>query len=584
MPNKKTGKRNAHTPPIAALPNSEAIGGLEAIQLRGVRVHNLKNVDVDVPRGKLVAVCGVSGSGKTSLALDTLYAEGQRRYIESFSPYTRQFLQRLDKPDYDSINHLPPALAVTRTGAPRGNRSTVGTASETLDYLRILFSKIAELHCIQCGQQVTSQDPQAVSKLVADLPPVKIMIAFETHWEDAVDRASVLSDLQAMGFVRLVASGRTLSIGTTVREELSEALPVDGRVLVIVDRIKGGDRSQRITESLESAFQHGAGEAILLVENNAVAGELIQQNQLAATEAVIDSERWLEARFSKQLRCPVCRIEYPAPEARLFSFNSPLGACPTCEGFGDKIDLDMELIVPDATKTIRGGAIAPWTSPSYSPYLDEFLDIADELEVPVDVPFSKLTKKQIDRVVHGDAKVGYEGLDGFFAYLERKKYKMHVRVFLSRWRSYNPCPTCHGQRLNAQSLAYSVASQNFAQLCELQIDQLAQLLDSLSFDQRQQQIASNVLSQTQLRLNCLQQVGLGYLALSRTLRTLSGGEAQRTALTTALGSSLVNMLYVLDEPSVGLHPQDVERLSVAINSSGGSRQHRGNRRARGDVA
>ncbi len=566
MPIKKTRKLKSELPPIVSPDLSEAIAEQEAIQLRGVRVHNLKNIDVDVPRGKLVAVCGVSGSGKTSLALDTLYAEGQRRYIESFSPYTRQFLQRLDKPDYDSISHLPPALAVTRTGAPRGNRSTVGTASETLDYLRILFSKIATLHCIQCGQLVVSQDPQAVAKLVASLPPVKIMIGFETQWEDAVDRASVLADLQAMGFVRLVAAGKTLSMGTTVREELGESLPINGRVLVIADRIKGGDTSQRLTESLESAFQHGAGEAVLLIERNAVVAELVSGLNIATTDHVVDSETWMEARFSKQLRCSVCRIDYPSPEARLFSFNSPLGACPTCEGFGDTIDLDMALIVPDDTKTIRGGAIAPWNSPSYNPYLDEFLDVADDLAVPVDVPFSKLTKKQVERVVHGDPKVGNEGLDGFFAYLERKKYKMHVRVFLSRWRSYNPCPACQGQRLSPQSLAYTIANQNFAQLCELQVDQLAELISTLPLDARQQSIAANVLGQTMLRLTCLQQVGLGYLALARTLRTLSGGEAQRTALTTALGSSLVNMLYVLDEPSVGLHPHDVDRLSGAILS------------------
>lgn len=564
MPVKKTRKPVVTPSPIAPPEQNRSIGDVEPIQLRGVRVHNLKNIDVDIPRGKLVAICGVSGSGKTSLALDTLYAEGQRRYIESFSPYTRQFLQRLDKPDYDSINHLPPALAVTRTGAPRGNRSTVGTASETLDYLRILFSKIATLNCIQCGQLVTSQDPQAVAKLVASLPPIRIMIAFETHWEDAVDRASVLADLQAMGFVRLVASGKTLSVGTTVREELADSLPTNGRALVIADRIKGGDNSLRLTESLESAFQHGAGEAILLIEDNDVVQSHITNTNIAAASLMIDGDSWLEARFSKQLRCPVCRIDYPSPEARLFSFNSPLGACPTCEGFGDTVDLDMQLIVPDDSKSIRGGAIAPWNSPSYNPYLDEFLDVAEDLGVPVDVPFRKLTQKQVERVLHGDAKVGYEGLDGFFAYLERKKYKMHVRVFLSRWRSYNQCPTCQGRRLNPQALAYTVTGNNFSQLCELQVDQLAELLAAVELDDRRSQIASNVLSQTQLRLSCLQQVGLGYLALARTLRTLSGGEAQRTALTTALGSSLVHMLYVLDEPSVGLHPHDVERLSGAI--------------------
>ncbi len=559
---KANSKSPAAKPPQLAAPNVD----VEPIQLRGVRVHNLKNVNVDIPRGCLVAVCGVSGSGKTSLALDTLYAEGQRRYIESFSPYTRQFLQRLDKPDYDSINHLPPALAVTRTSAPRGNRSTVGTASETLDYLRVLFAKIASLHCIQCGQPVASQDPQAVAKLVADLPPAKVMLAFETRWDDVIDRASVLADLQAMGFVRLVAGGKTLSIGTTVREELADSLPAKGSVLVIVDRIRGGDQSQRLTESLESAFQHGAGEAILLVEQSESAIVQVAKLQLATTMVEIDGESWASASFSKQLRCPICRIDYPSPEARLFNFNSPLGACPTCEGFGDTVDLDMQLIVPDDNKSIRGGAIAPWNSPSYNPYLDELLDVAEDLGVPVDVPFRKLNKKQVDRVVHGDKKIGYEGLDGFFAYLERKKYKMHVRVFLSRWRSYNQCPTCQGRRLNPLALAYSVSGQNFAQLCELQVDQLAELISDAKLDNRQERIAANVLAQTQLRLSCLQQVGLGYLALSRTLRTLSGGEAQRTALTNALGSSLVHMLYVLDEPSVGLHPHDVERLSGAITS------------------
>ena len=565
MPAKKSRKPKSELQPIVPPELNRTRGELAPIQLRGVRVHNLKNIDVDIPRGKLVAICGVSGSGKTSLALDTLYAEGQRRYIESFSPYTRQFLQRLDKPDYDSINHLPPALAVTRTGTARGNRSTVGTASETLDYLRLLFSKVATLHCIQCGQLVTSQDPQAVARLVTELPPVKVIIGFETHWEDAVDRASVLADLQAMGFVRLVASGQTLNIGSTAREELGASLPVNGRVLVIADRIKGGDTSQRLAESLESAFQHGAGEAILLIESNDAVTNVDSAN-IATARQTVDGQSWLEARFSKQLRCPVCRIDYPSPESRLFNFNSPLGACPTCEGFGDTVDLDRQLIVPDDRKSLRAGAIAPWNSPSYQPYLDELLDIADALAVPVDVPFHRLTEKQDGRVLEGDATVGYQGLAGFFAYLERKKYKMHVRVFLSRWRSYSQCATCHGRRLNPHALAYSVSGQNFAQLCELQVDQLAEMLAALSLGERQLQIAANVLSQTLLRLNCLQQVGLGYLALARTLRTLSGGEAQRTALTTALGSSLVHMLYVLDEPSVGLHPQDVERLASAITS------------------
>ena len=215
------------------------IGDLAPIQLRGVRVHNLKNIDVDIPRGKLVAICGVSGSGKTSLALDTLYAEGQRRYIESFSAYTRQFLERLDKPDYDSINQLPPALAVTRRGNPRGNRSTVGTASETLDYLRTFFAKVAELYCPQCGLHIQSHDPQSVARVVAELPSLKVMLCYETHWDDALDRATVLADLQAFGFVRLIAGGKTLNLGSMPRDEMAAALPLNGRILGVVDRVIG---------------------------------------------------------------------------------------------------------------------------------------------------------------------------------------------------------------------------------------------------------------------------------------------------------------------------------------------------------
>lgn len=514
------------------------------IQLRGVRVHNLKNVDVDIPRGKLIAICGVSGSGKTSLAIDTLYAEGQRRYIESFSAYTRQFLERLDKPDYDRIDGLPPALAVTRSGAPRGNRSTVGTASESLDYLRLLFAKISAPICYGCGQAVLRTTPQSAARLVEQLPPgEKMMIGFEASWDDVSDRAMVLAELQAEGFVRLLIEKQVLNLGQDTRQQLVDALPTAGSVWVIVDRIKGGDAAERSTESLELAFTHGLGEIALLQE--------------------VDGA-WAPLRLSQQLRCMTCGIDYPDPEPRLFSFNSPLGACPTCEGFGDTIDLDMDLIVPDKHKTLREGALAPWTTPAHSHNLDELTDVADELSLPLDTPFHKLTKKQIKLLIDGDAKRGFGGLKGFFAGLERKKYKMHVRVFLSRWRSYNTCPACNAARLNPEALAFRVAGRNFAELCDIEVQELLNFLSQVELQGEATTIAAEPLEQVQARLSYLCEVGLGYLALSRTLRTLSGGEAQRTALTAALGSSLVNMLYVLDEPSVGLHPHDVQQLSAAI--------------------
>ncbi len=550
-----------------------------SIQLRGVRVHNLKNVDVDIPRGALVAVCGVSGSGKTSLALDTLYAEGQRRYIESFSAYTRQFLQRLDKPDYDSIDGLPPALAVSRGAAARGNRSTVGTASETLDYLRLLYSKIAQLYCYGCGQRVVSHSPQSVAGLIEGWPTsVKIMVAFKAHWEEVAERASVLADLQSQGFVRLLAQGELLNLGQSPREQLAEQLPRQGSVLVIVDRLRGGDALARTTESIEAAFAAGADEIQLLLdssdplalESDPLESGLSASSVAAGTAAsagaslVIDLETWYSHRFSRQLRCLSCEIDFPTPQPRLFSFNSPLGACPKCEGFGDTIDMDMDLIVPDGRKSIREGAIAPWTTPAYSYHLDDLLQVADELRIPVDIPFSQLTAEQVEGLRAGNASLGFHGLVGFFNLLERKKYKMHVRVFLSRWRSYNRCSACNRARLNPLALSFRIGGSNLAELCELQVDQLVEVLSRLELNERDQAIASIPQQQALSRLNYLQAVGLGYLTLGRTLRTLSGGEAQRTALTAALGSSLVNMLYVLDEPSVGLHPHDVEQLAGAI--------------------
>jgi excinuclease ABC subunit A len=527
--------------------------GSEPIELRGVRVHNLKNVSVDIPRGQLVAICGVSGSGKTSLALDTLYAEGQRRYIESFSAYTRQFLARLDKPDCDSINHLPPALAVTRAGTYRGNRTTVGTASEVLEYLRVLFAKVAELRCSNCNQPIASQSPQTVTKAVEQLPKCKVMICFEVEWQDTIDRAMALADLQAAGFVRFIAGNQMIHIPSVTRDDLATLFPEAGKVLVVVDRVKGGVNQDgtRLTESLENAMKQGNGEVVLLVEE--VGGPF-----------AVDGADWKITKFSQQLRCSACDIEYLPATAQLFNFNSPLGACPTCEGFGDTVDFDLNQIVPDRSKSIRDGAIAPWNSPSYQNFLDELLGVARRLKVPIDVPFDQLTTDQIQRVMEGDAGLGYSGIQGFFAWLERKKYKMHVRVFLSRWRSYNRCRTCDGQRLNPRALAYRMADKNFSEICALEIDALIDLLQSLELTASHREISKTVHEQTLHRLNCLKKVGLGYLALNRPLRTLSGGEAQRTLLTTALGSSLVNMLYVLDEPTVGLHPHDVEQLSRAI--------------------
>ncbi|MCA9126354.1 MAG: excinuclease ABC subunit UvrA [Planctomycetales bacterium] len=537
----------------------------DVIRVRGARVHNLRNVDLDIPRNRLIAVCGVSGSGKTSLAMDTLYAEGQRRYIESFSAYTRQFLQRLDKPDFDEIQGLPPAMAVRRMQAHRSNRSTVGTVSESIDYLRLFFAKCARLSCYQCKAEITQQSPQTVSKLIGGLPKsAKLMVAFETGWLDIAERAERLAELQSSGLLRLICGDQEVQLGSTERDQLASSLPTAGRVWVVIDRLHGGDTSPRVSESLELAFDRGFGQASLFINSAESDSSAIDLNATTGKPRTIGSQDWQQLDLSSRLICTNCCIEYPAAEPRLFSFNSPLGACPVCEGFGDAMMLDMDAIVPDPSLSIRQGAIAPWNGPAYRPYLDELLEMADAIGIPVDMPFSRLAKKWIKILLEGHQKTGFVGINGFFQYLERKKYKLHVRVFLSRWRRYEACSSCGGTRLNEVAKSYNLQGHDFTELCSWEISHLADFLRSLTFEENEQSVAAGPLSSVADRLNYLNGVGLGYLSLDRTIRTLSGGEAQRTLLTSALGSSLVNMLYVLDEPSVGLHPHDVAGLAKAI--------------------
>jgi excinuclease ABC subunit A len=528
------------------------------IRLRGVRVHNLKDIDLDLPRGKLVTFCGVSGSGKTSLALDTLYAEGQRRYIESFSAYTRQFLQRLDKPDCESIEGIPPAVAVTRGAGARSGRSIVATATELADYLRLLFAKLATLHCPTCQQRVVVDTPQSASDRIVEAfasgPLRRVMVGFPISWRDPVDLAAQLAQRQQEGFVRWIVGEKTFHLADD-RRALADAITHAQSAIAIVDRLQTSARATRFAESIGTAFDQGDGVAFLLIE---------ESEAIAGTGAVIDGGWWQRDQISAHRRCLGCGTAYPPPEPRLFSFNSPVGACPTCEGFGDVVDFSWDLVVPDPTKTIRQGAIAPWNTPAYRHEYEELLALADDYDVPLDVPFSQLNDAARQRIYDGVEERSFGGLKGFFAWLERKKYKMHIRVFLSRWRSYRRCDTCGGKRLRTESLAYRVAGLDLAQWLSLEVDQAAEKLGQLALDARGEQIGEEIIGSINARLRYLHDVGLGYLQLDRTLRTLSGGEAQRVALTGALGSSLVNMLYVLDEPTSGLHPDDVDRLIHSI--------------------
>ncbi|MEX2121439.1 MAG: excinuclease ABC subunit UvrA [Pirellulales bacterium] len=538
-----------------------------SISLRGVEVHNLRSIDLDLPHRRLIVLCGVSGSGKSSLAFDTLYAEGQRRYIETFSAYTRQFLERLEKPAAERIDGIAPAIAVARKNSNRSSRSTVGTATEINDYLRLLFAKIGTIVCFQCGREVRRETPQSVAAWLGQVAAgTRLLIAFAADSLVPETFAQRSAALTQQGFVRIVQSGRLLALDqpdTLDRcDEPAAGAPDNGTAYVVVDRLTGGAAQRRLHDSLETAFNQGNGVCHVFVEDH---GQAAAPAELSPAETVsIDGRAWRRIAFSARLACDQCRREYPEPQPRLYSFNSPLGACLECEGFGNVIDIDMDLIVPDPQKSLREGAVAPWNSPAYAHELKELLDLADDVGLRVNVPFRELEPRERRIVQEGVPERKFGGLKGFFAWLERRKYKMHIRVFLSRWRSYRPCPSCGGARLRPEALATQVGSLNIAQIAAMKIDEAARFFRELDLSEWQRQVGRMMIEQVRARLGYLATVGLGYLSLDRTLRTLSGGEAQRVALTSALGSSLVNMLYVLDEPSVGLHPQDTQRLLSAI--------------------
>jgi len=530
------------------------------ISLRGVAVHNLKDVDLDIPHRKLVVLCGLSGSGKTSLALDTLYAEGQRRYIDSFSAYTRQFLERLEKPAAERIDGIPPAIAVTHKNTSRSSRSTVGTATETSDYLRLLFAKIGQVFCHGCGTEVRRFSPQSAAEQLERLADgTRFLVAFAAEANGS--EQNLWPAFQEEGFVRVIVGNRLVNLTDEPWSEVHQAAATNG-VMAVVDRLSAAaTQSNRLRDSLETAFAKGKGSAVVLVD-----GSDEDLPLAGGTARELDGARWQQFVYSASLRCEACGVDYPPQEPRLYSFNSPLGACPKCEGFGNVIDIDMELVVPDPNKSLKDGAIAPWNTPAYAHELEELLALAGDYNLRVDVPYRELSEAERTLIHEGVPERNFGGLRGFFAWLERRKYKMHLRVFLSRWRSYHPCPACGGSRLRPEALATRIGGRNIAEISTMKIQDALAFFRALELPDWQRKIGRVMLDQSQARLKYLVDVGLGYLTLDRTLRTLSGGEAQRVALTSALGSSLVNMLYVLDEPSVGLHPRDVDRLTGAILS------------------
>jgi len=564
----------------------------DSIVIRGARTHNLKSIDVDIPHNALTVVSGVSGSGKSSLAFDTIYAEGQRRYVESLSAYARQFLERIEKPDVDFMDGLAPAIAIKQKNSTRNPRSTVATATEIYDYLRLLYARCGTVTCLHCGGIVCHDTVDEIVTALLTLPtsarayalfPItRAEIKFEplqsattdvpqddkpvkptkkpSSKKSAKSAPSALSfsltdtlkerlaELRRRGYNRLYQNGNIVEFSTP---ESLLSLDFAQPIFVLIDRlVLSPDSRARIVDAIETGYR----------ESGEVQFHMVPREETEAPTRL---------RYSAAFECSTCHRAYREPETRLFSFNNPYGACPRCQGFGNTIDFDPNLIIPDRSRTLVQGAVAPWTTPKYRPFHGEMIRFAKSAAIPTDVPYYDLDPPQQDLLWNGSGP--YPGIRGFFAALERKKYKLHVRVFLSKYRGYALCPDCRGQRLRAEARAVLIAPQNgpAKNICEvsaLTITAAQAFFDNLQLTPSQTEIAGKVLEEVRQRIHFLIQVGLEYLTLDRLSSTLSGGESQRIQLATSLGSRLVGALYVLDEPSIGLHPRDTAKLIRILHS------------------
>ncbi|HZL26752.1 MAG TPA: excinuclease ABC subunit UvrA [Acidobacteriaceae bacterium] len=570
---------------------------IDKITIRGARTHNLKSIDVDIPHNALTVVSGVSGSGKSSLAFDTVYAEGQRRYVESLSAYARQFLERIEKPDVDHMDGLAPAIAIKQKNQTRNPRSTVATATEIYDYMRLLYARCGTVTCLHCGGIVRHDTVDEIvtrvlaqpegTRVYALFPAVRREISLEplqgpapdaeaptpapkkTAAKKAVKKAPIadlsepvkerLTELRRRGYNRLwQASEDSTGPGNIVEFSTPESLlelnfnDPARPIFVLADRLAlNAESRSRIVDAIETGYREACEIVFRAIPRD---GETVTS----------------PLRFSAAFECSTCHRTYREPEPRLFSFNNPYGACPRCQGFGNTIDFDPGLIVPDRTRTLDEGAVDPWTKPKYRPHHGEMRRAAKAAGIPLDVPWFDLTEAQQRFIEEGGS--GWPGIRGFFAELERKKYKLHVRVFLSKYRGYATCPDCRGQRLRAEARAVLLGSdsaggaRNICEVCALTITAAQEFMDALTLSPAQMEIAAKVLEEVRQRISFLHEVGLDYLTLDRLSSTLSGGESQRIQLATSLGSRLVGALYVLDEPSIGLHSRDTAKLVRIMES------------------
>ncbi len=501
------------------------------LRIVGARQNNLKNIDLALPHDRLTVITGVSGSGKSSLAFDTLFAEGQWRYIEGLSTYARLFLERVDRPDVDAIEEIRPAIALEQKNPVRTARSTVGTATELYDALRLLYAKIGRVHCPRCGGEARRDSPErVVDELLHEMAGSRALVCFPIPLKSGVACAELIPRLLQRGFIRVKLGEEIVELDPGL------TLPPDaGELLIVLDRVEiSPERRARLTESVEAAFREGGGQAVVDLLDRGV------------------------RRFGEAFRCHACQLPLERPHPLLFSFNHPLGACPECRGFGNLLRYDEARVVPDPDKSLKDGAVEPWQTRIARRRQRELIRLARRRKIDVTKPWRDLSEAERRWVYDGDEE--FSGIKGFFEHVEEYRYKLHVRVFLSRYRSQVTCPACRGARLKPQALGVTVGGLSIADLTGRTVEELHRLFANPPLSAWEAQVTAELLRQIRAKLSFLLRVGLGYLTLDRQTRTLSGGEAQRISLANQLGSQLVGTLYVLDEPSIGLHARDTGRL------------------------
>ncbi|HTD01123.1 MAG TPA: excinuclease ABC subunit UvrA, partial [Chthoniobacterales bacterium] len=526
-----------------------AVAAATCVEIRGARQNNLKGIDVDLPLGKLTVVTGPSGSGKSSLAFETIYAEGQRRYVETFSPYMRQFLDRMDKPRVDDIRGIPPAIAIEQANPVKSSRSTIGTMTEINDYLKLLWPRVAKAFCPSCGREIRPETAKSIAdEVLRDCADKSVLITFWVAVPAKTEPRTFFEFLQQQGYLRVWIDNEVVRVD----DDPKKIKRLGARVQVIQDRISINQEDRaRLVEALETALRFGKGKV-----------------------NIVDLEAKAEHPFSTGWHCPHCDVDIRPPTPGLFTFNNPLGACPECRGFGRTITIDLNKAIPDRSLSIKQGVVRVFRGNEFGNSQKDLLRACAREEIDISVPFEELPKADQEFVISGEKRSGqyteddYEndrwyGVRGFFRWLESQVYKMHMRVLLSRYRAYTTCPSCNGGRFQPEALNYKIvvgkdlfALPDFAALSISNARDLLAKIEISSGDSTARMLRDEICA----RLNYLCEVGVGYLTLDRSTRTLSGGEVQRVNLTTCLGASLVNTLFVMDEPSIGLHPRDIGRL------------------------